>query len=125
MLRGSHRLRFVLAGLAMIIAGVPRLQAATVVTASWLNPVSGNWLDRANWSTGFAPQSVSVAAQISAVGSPYTITIDSPQLTSALAGAVTIDSPDATLSIVGENVLTLRGPLTVSNGGVLDRKSVV
>ena len=87
--------------------------AGTVVEARWLAPVSGNWSDGANWSTGVPPvntEGVLYDVIIDAVGAPY---ISQGAFTTPVAmRSVLVDSPDVTVRF---------GNVNLSNGFELRR----
>ena len=70
------------------------------ISSSWLNPVDGNWIDAANWSTNpDAPNNDSpnpgdvYDVTIDATGAPYQATLD----TDVTLRNLTLNSLDATL----------------------------
>ena len=82
----------------------------TATPANWLNPASGVWTDAAKWSTsptfpnnGAPNAGDHYDALIAAIGSPYTVTLN----TNVGVDSLTLDSPDATL-------LHTEGKLTAS-----------
>jgi hypothetical protein len=76
---------------------------------SWNAAVSGNWSNAADWEPSGGPPNTNLdAANISAAGSAYTVTLDA----SETVGALTIGSGNATLAIGGNQ-------LTVTNAGGL------
>lgn len=79
----------------------------------WLGPVSGSFLDPANWDTGALPTSA-MPALIDAAGKPYTVTFTSQ----AGAFPFTIDSNDATVlfSVNNQSLNMFSSPLTVKRG---------
>jgi hypothetical protein len=100
---------------------------ASAETATWLNPVSGNWSDGSKWST--APQhpyngsptpTSTYDVIIGASGAPYTVTLDIDLPIDSL----TLDAPEATLNAA-------RGRMRVNeinlNGGrmTLDHTTII
>lgn len=93
----SRPRRALLAALASLLPATPTLAQST---ATWLSPVDGNWSDPTQWSTnpsypnnGLPPGSL-YDAVIDATGNPYTITLDSADVT---LRNLTLNSPQATL----------------------------
>jgi hypothetical protein len=86
---------------------------APAQTATWLTPTSGTWSDPSNWSTNPSyPNSPSTDALLTATGSPYTITLNSPISLNSLTGS----SPDATLKI--SSTLSLTSSLNLGPGSL-------
>lgn len=82
-------------------------------TATWLSPISGTWSDPANWSTNPTyPNDPSADALLSATGSPYTVTLNSPISLNSLTGT----SPDATFNLATGGTLTLSSSLDLGPG---------
>jgi hypothetical protein len=116
------------AAAAAWIAGITspgRTFAQTFVTATWLNPVSGSWTDATKWSSDpdYPNNNATTTfdAEISPVGSPYTIDL----IDSVSIDMLTIPSTDATLSIGPGGALTLATRFSaagqvVLNGGVIN-----
>ena len=71
-------------------------------TITWGSAATGNWTTATNWSPNTVPSGTSYIAQINAVGSPYTVTLDSSE---TIAG-LTLNSSAATLAM-GTNTLTI------------------
>ncbi len=101
---------------AVMSAACATSARAQQLTATWLNPVSGNWTDPTQWSTPNFPNNGNPAgttyhAVIDAVGGPYTVTLgESVALTS-----LTVDAADATLDLTS-GTLTVNNDWSVSNG---------
>ncbi|MBL0921574.1 MAG: hypothetical protein IBJ10_05530 [Phycisphaerales bacterium] len=112
------------AGVVALCAGLGVSAQAAQVTAQWLAPVSGNWVDPTKWSGGNFPNNgnpsgTTYHAVIGAAGGPYTV---------SLAQIVTLDrltmnALSGTLSLTGgltlnENSTVHAGRVTVTNGAV-------
>ncbi len=91
---------------------------------NWLNPVSGNWSDAANWSTGLAPNANNDVT-ISVAGT-YTVTINAAES----ANSLTIDNSTATVAVsaaqfsVSTTIDVVAGHLSLAKGAVLGGQSV-
>ena len=95
---GGPRLGCVLAvGAALLVAGVPAVQAQVV---NWVSPVAGDWLAGSNWSGGVAPTATD------------TVSVDGPGM-AQLSGSGS-DGQAAFFSL-GETVASA----SVSNGATL------
>lgn len=102
-----------------------------MATYTWLTAASNLWSTASAWSPASVPTAGSFIA-ISAIGSPYTVTLDSG--TSASVSGLTLASQAATLAVVGTlalsgtaaitaGTLTVRG--VVSGGTITDAGGLV
>src|SRR2546423_14404604 len=62
-------------------------------TFSWLNPVSGVWLDSSNWSSQSIPQLSGDNAVIAATGSSYTVTLQTDNFFRVQINNLLLNSP--------------------------------
>ncbi len=83
-------------GLAFVVAAVasaaPAARAADTVV-NWAAPTDGAYTTAGNWSPAVVPNGSGYAANVSAAGSAYTVTIDA----SAAVDGLTVNSADATV----------------------------
>src|SRR5262245_21018125 len=81
------------------VTGVSAPLGAATFTAFWAQPVSGQWVDAANWTTADYPHNNGTdvyEAGINAVGSPYTVSLNGGTIS---LDALRLTSRDATLSL--------------------------
>jgi hypothetical protein len=93
--------------IAFAIAMIGTGASALADTASWLNPVSGNWTDATKWSTNpIYPNNrtptpdTHYSVIIDAAGAPYTVVLDS----GIAPNGLTLNSSDAVLNQVAGNM---------------------
>lgn len=90
--------------------------------ANWLNPVDGNWTDPTKWSTNpIYPRNnppSSYQANISAGGSPYTLTLDAGSAPGGLIqiDSILLDSPNVTVVATSGTTSAAVGGLTINAG---------
>lgn len=87
-------------------------------SADWLNPVSGNWIDPANWSinpvfpdNGQPSSTDTYSVLIDASGAPYAVTFNSSSLATptVVVDDITLNSTNATLLAKGGTLTALDG----------------
>jgi len=98
----------------LLLTPIILIAATASAQTHWLNPVSGNWSNPANWTPTDVPDTAGESAMIDVAGA-YTIEWD---LTASLGG-LTISEPGATVTIGAGRALYYSGAGLQNDGQIL------